>query len=93
MLTYLETGKYFQSIQDRTRHKLFSLLHFPIIKRKLVPPTRLAPSWAMKYHTLLFDKSQRPYEMYWSGKPKEFEDVEELFSSKRTKVLFGKRTD
>jgi len=93
MLTYLETGKYFQSSQERAHHKLFSILHFPVIKRKLVPPTRLAPSWAMKYNTLLFDKSQRPYEMFWSGKPKEFEDIEELFSSKRTKALFGKRSD
>lgn len=91
MLAFLKTGKYFQSSEDKTLHKSFSLLHFPVIKAKIIPPTRLAPSWAFKYQNLQSDKSQKPHNMYWSGKPKEFQDIEELFSSKRTKVLFGKR--
>ena len=90
MLAYLKTGKYFHSSEDRLNHKAFSSLHFPIIKRKLITPTRLAPSWAHKYHELLSDISQRPYKIYWSGRPIEFGDVEEMFLQKRTKVLFGK---
>ena len=91
MLAFVESGKYFKSSEDRVHHKSFSLLHFPVLKAKIITPTRLAPSWAIKYQNLLSDKSQRPHDLYWSGKPKEFQDIEELFSSKRTKVLFGKR--
>lgn len=89
MLAYLKTGKYFHSNEDRLNHKVFSSLHFPQIKRKIITPTRLAPSWAIKYHKILFDMSQKPYKLYWS-RPAEFCEVEELFLSKRTKILFGK---
>lgn len=90
MLAYLKTGKYFHSSEDRLNHKAFSSLHFPIIKRKIITPTRLAPSWAYKYHELLSDISQKPYKIYWSGRPKEFVDVETLFLQKRLEVFFGK---
>lgn len=91
MLSFLKDGKYFQSSVEKTLHKSFSSLHFPVIKSRIVPPTRLAPSWAFKYQHLLQDSGQKSHNMYWSGKPQEFQEIEDLFSSRHTKVLFGKR--
>lgn len=90
MVSYLDTKKYFQSSEEHQLHKQFSYLHFPVIKRNLVTPTRLAPSWAKKNANLIASEGMM-YFRHWAGRGHNLRDADYLFKAKKTDVLFGKK--
>jgi putative glycosyltransferase (TIGR04372 family) len=92
MLSYLDTKKYFQSSEEHELHKQFSIWHFSIIKKKLVTPTRLAPSWAKKNQDLLVAQSIM-YSKYWTGIGSHQISVDDCFNRKKSEVLFGKKIE
>ena len=96
MIAFLKTGKYFQSKQDRENHKKFSALHYKKVKRTIVAPTRLAPSWAKKYSKLITMQSlvENPrllYDNFWQRKDNEELIFNKRFDEKKTSFLFQMR--
>ena len=90
MLTYLDTQKYFQSNEEYQIHRRFSSLHFKSLKKTLITPTRLAPSWAKKNRSLLFAESIN-YCKHWAGDTRHEADVDVLAKRRMTKNLFGNK--
>ena len=94
MLVFLKTGKYFQAKEEKVLHKKFSALHYNIAKRGLVVPTRLAPSWAKKYSSLISNMttvniiSQKIYNDFLQGCETDEHLFETMFKAKKTKNLF-----
>jgi hypothetical protein len=94
MLAFLKTGKYFQTKEERVLHKKFSALHYAIAKRALVVPTRLAPSWAKKYSSLISNTrtihltSEKNFNDYWQKYQHDEYQFETLFKGKKTAKLF-----
>lgn len=93
MLVFLKTGRYFQNKEEKVLHKKFSALHYSIAKRSLVVPTRLAPSWAKKYSSLISNTitarntSQQIYNDFWQDMQDEY-SFETMFKAKKTKNFF-----
>lgn len=94
MLVFLKTGKYFQAKEEKVLHKKFSALHYNTAKRALVVPTRLAPSWAKKYSSLISNTttaritSQKIYNDFWQRHEHDEYLFETMFKAKETKNLF-----
>lgn len=97
MLIFLKSGKYFQSKEEKASHKMFSAIHYKNVKRKIVVPTRLAPSWAKKYAKLISNgvseskTSQIIYLKYWTSLDCDEIAFNKKFMDKKTADLFQMR--
>jgi hypothetical protein len=96
MIAFLKTGKYFQSKQDRENHKRFSAIHYKKVKRAIVTPTRLAPSWAKKYSKQISWETppeipQLLYNKFWRGHDNDEHSFNKRFDEKKTSLLFQMR--
>lgn len=95
MISFLKTGKYFQSKQDRENHKRFSAIHYKKVKRTINTPTRLAPSWAKKYSKLIspgkpLESRQFVYNKFWQRQSNDEYLFNKTFDVKKTSSLFLK---
>jgi hypothetical protein len=97
MLIFLKSGKYFQSKEEKASHKMFSAIHYKNVKRKIVVPTRLAPSWAKKHAKLISNgvsdskTSQLIYLKYWTNADFDEFALNKKFMDKKTADLFQMR--
>lgn len=97
MLIFLKSGKYFQSKEEKAIHKMFSAIHYKNVKRKIVVPTRLAPSWAKKYAKLISKVASEPktsqliYYNYWTNPDRDEIAFNKKFMDKKTADLFQMR--
>ena len=86
-----------QAKEEKVLHKKFSALHYNIAKRGLVVPTRLAPSWAKKYSSLISNMttvniiSQKIYNDFWQGCETDEHLFNKRFQEKKTDLLFQMR--